>query len=218
MDMNGPEIYATVFALAPSYHDINTIWAGSDDGMIHITRDGGKNWTNITPPDLPKFSRVSIIDESPHSPGTAYVAVNRYQTDDRAPYVYRTRDYGKTWTKIIDGRILPYVELDCNRVRATILPDIEREQAVFREVALGRALARVLAHELRHALARTLTHREHGLARVSLASRDLLYGAYKLDASDLEPLAAVHGLAQRDDPTPAPEVVETAAFSPEIGR
>jgi photosystem II stability/assembly factor-like uncharacterized protein len=103
MDMNGPEIYATVFALAPSYHDINTIWAGSDDGMIHITRDGGKNWTNITPPDLPKFSRVSIIDESPHSPGTAYVAVNRYQTDDRAPYVYRTRDYGKTWTKIIDG-------------------------------------------------------------------------------------------------------------------
>lgn len=103
MDMNGPEIYATVFALAPSFHDINTIWAGSDDGMIHITRDGGKNWTNITPPDLPKFSRVSIIDESRHNPGTAYVAVNRYQVDDRAPYVYRTRDYGKTWTKITNG-------------------------------------------------------------------------------------------------------------------
>ena len=103
MDMNGPEIYATVFALAPSVHDINTIWAGSDDGMIHITRDGGKNWTNITPPDLPKFSRVSIIDESRHNPGTAYVAVNRYQVDDRAPYVYRTRDYGKTWTKITNG-------------------------------------------------------------------------------------------------------------------
>ncbi len=103
MDMNGPEIYATVFALAPSYHDKNTIWAGSDDGMIHITRDGGQTWTNITPPDLPKFSRVSIIDESHHQPGTAYVAANRYQVDDREPYVFRTHDYGATWTTIVSG-------------------------------------------------------------------------------------------------------------------
>ncbi|MBT8220658.1 MAG: glycosyl hydrolase [Bacteroidia bacterium] len=103
MDMNGPEIYATVFALAPSSHDINTIWAGSDDGMIHITRNGGKNWTNITPPDLPKYSRVSIIEESIHNPGTLYVAANRYQVDDRQPYVFRTTDYGKTWTKIVTG-------------------------------------------------------------------------------------------------------------------
>lgn len=103
MDMNGPEIYATVFALAPSNHDINTIWAGSDDGKIHITRDGGTNWTDITPEDLPKFSRVSIIDESVHHPGTLYVAANRYQVDDRKPYVFKTHDYGKTWTKIING-------------------------------------------------------------------------------------------------------------------
>ena len=103
MDMNGPEIYATVFALAPSVHDINTIWAGSDDGKIHITKDGGKNWEDITPKDLPKFSRVSIIDESKHRPGTLYVAANRYQVDDRQPYVFKTHDYGKTWTKIIDG-------------------------------------------------------------------------------------------------------------------
>jgi photosystem II stability/assembly factor-like uncharacterized protein len=102
-DMNGPEIYATVFALAPSYHDVNTIWAGSDDGKIHLTRNGGKNWTDITPKDLPKFSRVSIIDESRHNPGTLYVAANRYQVDDRQPYVFRTRDYGKTWTKIVNG-------------------------------------------------------------------------------------------------------------------
>jgi len=102
-DMNGPEIYATVFALAPSHHDINTIWAGSDDGKVHITRDGGKNWKDITPKDMPKFTRVSIIDESPHNPGTAYVAANRYQVDDRAPYVWRTTDYGKTWTKIVNG-------------------------------------------------------------------------------------------------------------------
>jgi len=103
MDMNGPEIYATVFALAPSFHDINTIWAGSDDGKIHITRDGGGNWEDITPKDLPKFSRVSIIDESKHRPGTLFVAANRYQVDDRQPYVFKTHDYGKTWTKIING-------------------------------------------------------------------------------------------------------------------
>ncbi|NND33705.1 MAG: glycosyl hydrolase [Saprospiraceae bacterium] len=102
-DMNGPEIYATVFALAPSWHDINTIWAGSDDGKIHITRDGGKNWQDITPATLPKFSRVSIIEESKHSAGTLYVAANRYQVDDRAPYVFKTHDFGKTWTPIIDG-------------------------------------------------------------------------------------------------------------------
>ncbi len=103
MDMNGPEIYATVFALAPSFHDVNTIWAGSDDGKMHITTNGGKNWKDITPKDLPKFSRISIIDESKHNPGTLYLAANRYQVDDRAPYVFRTTDYGKTWTKIING-------------------------------------------------------------------------------------------------------------------
>lgn len=102
-DMNGPEIYGTVFALAPSNHDINTIWAGSDDGKIHITRDGGKSWQDITPKDLPKNSVVGIIDESKHQPGTAYVAAFRYQVDDRQPYVFRTRDFGKTWTKIVTG-------------------------------------------------------------------------------------------------------------------
>ena len=102
-DMNGPEIYGTVFALAPSFHDVNMIWAGSDDGKINITRDGGKNWTNITPKDLPKNSVVAIIDESKHSAGTAYVAAFRYQVDDRQPYVFRTKDFGKTWTKIVTG-------------------------------------------------------------------------------------------------------------------
>ncbi|MBO3697286.1 glycosyl hydrolase [Roseivirga sp. E12] len=102
-DMNGPEIYATVFALAPSNHDANTIWAGSDDGKIHITRNGGKRWTDITPKDLPKYSRISIIDESKFNPGTLYLAANRYQVDDREPYVFKTTDYGKTWAKIIDG-------------------------------------------------------------------------------------------------------------------
>lgn len=103
MDMNGPEIYATVFALAPSFHDIKTIWSGSDDGKVHITRNGGETWEDITPKGLPKFSRISIIEESRHQPGTLYLAANRYQVDDREPYVFKTHDFGKTWSKITAG-------------------------------------------------------------------------------------------------------------------
>ena len=102
-DMNGPEIYATVFALVPSNHDENVIWAGSDDGLVHITMDHGKTWKNITPIDMPKDTRISIIEESTHNPGTAYVAAKRYQMDDRKPYIWKTSDYGKTWNLIVDG-------------------------------------------------------------------------------------------------------------------
>src|SRR4051812_33618365 len=102
-DQNGPEIYGTIFTIAPSLQDENTIWTGSDDGLAYITRDGGKNWTNITPKELPEFSRISMIDASPHEPGTAYLAAKRYQLDDRKPYAYRTDDYGATWTPITNG-------------------------------------------------------------------------------------------------------------------
>jgi photosystem II stability/assembly factor-like uncharacterized protein len=103
LDQTGVETYAVVFALAPSPLDGNLLWAGSDDGYVHVTRDGGANWTKITPPDLPEFARVSFIEASPHDAGTAYVAANRYQRSDRAPYVYRTQDFGRTWTKIVAG-------------------------------------------------------------------------------------------------------------------
>jgi photosystem II stability/assembly factor-like uncharacterized protein len=102
-DQNGPEIYGTIFTVAPSLHDKDTIWTGSDDGLAFITRDGGKNWRNITPKDLPEFARISLIEASPHKPGTAYLAAKRYQLDDRAPYIFRTDDYGSTWTKIVTG-------------------------------------------------------------------------------------------------------------------
>ncbi|MBU3077331.1 VPS10 domain-containing protein [Sphingomonas quercus] len=102
-DQNGPEIYGTIFAVAPSPITEGLIWTGSDDGYVHITRDGGKNWAKITPPDLKDFARVSIIDASPHDPATAYLAANRYQMGDRSPYLYRTHDYGKSWTKIVTG-------------------------------------------------------------------------------------------------------------------
>ena len=102
-DQNGPEIYGTIFTIAPSRHEAHTIWTGSDDGLVYITRDGGKNWTNVTPKGLPDFSRISLIDASPHKPGTAYVAAKHHQADDRHPYLYRTDDYGATWTKITNG-------------------------------------------------------------------------------------------------------------------
>jgi len=102
-DQTGVETYATVFTLAPSPRDGNVIWAGSDDGVVHVTRDGGKNWQKVTPSDLPEFTRISLIEASPHDPATAYLAGNRYQRSDRSPYVYRTSDYGATWTKIVKG-------------------------------------------------------------------------------------------------------------------
>ena len=102
-DQDGPEIYATIFTIAPSRRDTSTIWTGSDDGLVHVTRDGGRTWRNVTPPGLPPNTRVSRIDASWHQAGTAYVAAERHQMDDRAPYIWRTRDYGASWTKITDG-------------------------------------------------------------------------------------------------------------------
>ncbi|HEY3743841.1 MAG TPA: glycosyl hydrolase [Bryobacteraceae bacterium] len=102
-DQNGPEIYGTIFAVAPSKFEQDTIWTGSDDGLAYITRDGGKNWMNITPKGLPDFARISIIEASPHKAGTAYLCAKRYQLDDRNPYIYRTDDYGKNWTVITGG-------------------------------------------------------------------------------------------------------------------
>ncbi len=103
-DQTGVETYATVFAIAPSYHDPQAIWAGSDDGLVHLTRDGGAGWTDVTPPDAPDFVRINTIEASQHARGKAYVSGIRYLVDDdRAPYVWKTEDYGATWTKIVDG-------------------------------------------------------------------------------------------------------------------
>ncbi|MHB1863792.1 MAG: glycosyl hydrolase, partial [Gemmatimonadaceae bacterium] len=102
-DMNAPEVYGTIFAIGPSKKDVNVIWTGSDDGLVYVTRDGGKTWTNVTPKDMPDFGRVSQIDASAFDGGGAYVAVKRPLLDDQAPYIFRTHDYGKTWTRIVNG-------------------------------------------------------------------------------------------------------------------
>lgn len=103
LDDSGTEYYDTIFALAESPITKGLLWVGTDDGLIQLTRDEGKTWTNITPKDLPEWSRISQIDASPHDAATAYVAVDRHQFDDLRPYVYKTSDYGRTWTKITNG-------------------------------------------------------------------------------------------------------------------
>src|SRR5262249_53418553 len=96
-------IYAVVFALGPGKKNVNVLWTGSDDGVIQVTRDGGTTWTKVTPPDMPDFGRVSQIDASPFDDGTAYVAVKRPLLNDVSPYIFRTHDFGRTWTKIVNG-------------------------------------------------------------------------------------------------------------------
>lgn len=92
-----------IYTVAPSYKETDVIWVGTDDGLIHITRDGGKNWKNITPPGLTSWSKVSLIDAGRFDAGTAYAAVNRIRLSDQRPHIYRTHDYGATWQEIIKG-------------------------------------------------------------------------------------------------------------------
>ncbi len=92
-----------IYTVAPSKQDLNTIWVGTDDGLIHITRDGGKNWKNVTPPDLKSWNKVSLIDASHFDNNSAYAAINKLRLSDLHPYVYRTHDGGLTWKLIVNG-------------------------------------------------------------------------------------------------------------------
>ncbi len=102
-DNTGAEYYCTVFAFAESPVERGVLWAGSDDGLIHLSRDNGANWANVTPAGLPEWALISIIDASPHDAGTAYVAATRYKHDDFRPYLYKTNDYGQSWAQINAG-------------------------------------------------------------------------------------------------------------------
>jgi photosystem II stability/assembly factor-like uncharacterized protein len=103
-DVTGEEVYSTIYSMAESPIDRNVLWAGANDGPVHVTRDGGKTWKNVTPKDLPPGGRVQNIDASSHQPGRAYIAVYRFLFEhDLRPYIYRTDDYGATWTKLTDG-------------------------------------------------------------------------------------------------------------------
>ncbi|MDA1348078.1 MAG: glycosyl hydrolase [Chloroflexi bacterium] len=102
-DNTGVEHYCTIFAFAESPQESGVFWAGSDDGLVHVSRDGGKSWKDVTPDGLSEWTLISTIEPSPHDPATAYMAATRYKLDDFRPYLYKTEDYGRTWVTITDG-------------------------------------------------------------------------------------------------------------------
>lgn len=102
-DNTSVEYYCTIFAAAESPRVAGVIWTGSDDGLVHVTRDGGKNWSNVTPPDLPKWTCVNSLEPDPHTDGGCYLACTGFRQGDYQPYLYYTSDYGKSWEKITQG-------------------------------------------------------------------------------------------------------------------
>lgn len=102
-DAVGAETYATVFAFTESPHIAGVLWAGSDDGLVHVSKDSGEEWVDVTPPDLPEYTMISCIETSPHQAGTVYVAATGYKNDDYQPYLYKTDNYGESWQKITAG-------------------------------------------------------------------------------------------------------------------
>jgi photosystem II stability/assembly factor-like uncharacterized protein len=113
-----------IYSIAPSPKDANLIWAGTDDGVIQVTRDAGKNWQNVTPPELPPWSKLAQMDASHFDTATAYAAVNRFRLDDLHPYIYRTHDGGKSWQKVVTG-------LPDNEPVNTVREDPERKGLLF---------------------------------------------------------------------------------------
>ncbi|MGH9334218.1 MAG: WD40/YVTN/BNR-like repeat-containing protein, partial [Vicinamibacteria bacterium] len=103
-DHTGPETYGTIFAFEESPLVPGLLWAGSDDGLVHVSRDGGDQWENVTPAEMPESGTVNAVDPSPHDPARALLAVHRYREDDFTPYVFRTDDYGKSWWLLTVGK------------------------------------------------------------------------------------------------------------------
>ncbi|HVA71691.1 MAG TPA: hypothetical protein VNF02_01165 [Candidatus Limnocylindrales bacterium] len=129
-DNTSVEYYDTIFAVAESPLARGLIWVGSDDGLVHLTRNGGKSWSDVTPKNLPGWSRIDTIEPSPHAAGTAYLAADRSRWDDYHPYLYKTNDYGKTWTKITNG-------LPDNVFTHVIREDIKRKGLLFAGTETG---------------------------------------------------------------------------------
>jgi hypothetical protein len=121
----GQEIFSTIHRLEESPHEQGVLWAGSDDGRVHLTRDGGKNWEEVTPPGLPELSAIYEIEISPHAPATVYLAITRYRkADDYSPYLLKTSDYGKTWERLD-------VSFPQDEITRTIREDTVRKGMLF---------------------------------------------------------------------------------------
>ncbi len=129
-DNTGAEYYGTIFAFAESPLQRGLFWAGSDDGLVHISRDNGETWEDVTPKALPEWALISIIEPSPHDPAAAYVAATRYKLDDFQPYLFKTNDYGKTWIKITNG-------IEANNFTRVVREDPQRRGLLYAGTEMG---------------------------------------------------------------------------------
>ena len=131
-DNVGTEVYGTIYALADSRVDAEVIWAGSDDGLVHVTRNGGKRWRNVTPlvDILPEWSRINSIEASPHDAGTAYVSVHRREWNEYGPFIYKTTNFGASWKLSTDG-------LPEETIVRVIREDHERQGLLFLGTEMG---------------------------------------------------------------------------------
>lgn len=129
-DITGEEYYSCLYVLAESPVQKGVLWAGANDGPIHVSRNGGATWTQVTPPDLPPGGRVQTLEASPHAAGKAYACVLRYQLDDWRPHVYRTEDFGASWTSIVNG-------LPVDQPVRVVREDPEREGLLFAGTEFG---------------------------------------------------------------------------------
>jgi photosystem II stability/assembly factor-like uncharacterized protein len=131
-DNTSIEYYCTIFTVNESTITKGLIWVGSDDGLVNLTRDGGKTWSNVTPPKdiLPEWAQINAIEPSPHDPATAYVAATMYKSDDFRPYLYKTSDYGKSWTKIVTG-------IPANHFTRVIREDLKQKGLLFAGTEFG---------------------------------------------------------------------------------
>jgi hypothetical protein len=129
-DDTSVEYYGTIFAIAESQHEAGVIWAGSDDGLIHITRDDGENWTDVTPRGMPEWMMINSIEINPFDPAGAYVAGTRYKSDDFSPYLYKTNDYGQSWELITGG-------IDTEHFTRVVRADPTREGLLYAGTELG---------------------------------------------------------------------------------
>jgi len=123
-DNTSVEYYSTIFTVAESPLTPGVLWTGSDDGLVQLTRDGGKNWRNVTPKDLPEWAQINSIEASPYGDGGAYVAATRYKSDDFRPYLYKTTDSGASWTRITDG-------IDAHHFTRVVRADPEHKGLLF---------------------------------------------------------------------------------------
>ena len=132
-DITGEEFYSTIYAIRESPVQEGVIWVGSNDGPVHVTRDGGQSWSEVTPKGLPPGGRVDAVEPSPHDPAKAYVAVLRYQLGDPKPYIYKTENYGRSWTLLTDGKNGIPADFPTRVVRE----DPEREGLLFAGTEYG---------------------------------------------------------------------------------